>query len=184
MMGNDSSSAGTGLMEILKQRFADHPERHEGMAWEPVEERLRANPEKLATLEAMEGSGGEPDILRWSEEGEAVFYDCAKESPAGRRSLCYDQEALEARKANKPLGSAVGMARELGITLLSEEEYRFLQEKGAFDEKTSSWVETPEGIRKEGGALFCDRRYGAVFLYHNGADSYYGARGFRGLVKI
>lgn len=160
-------------------------ERHQGLTWSDVVARLEAHPEKLASLERMEATGGEPDVVGRDEAmGEVVFVDCAAQSPAGRRSLCFDPEALAGRKRNPPTGSAVGMATEMGITLLTEVEYRALQELGEFDTTTSSWVATPPAIRRLGGALFCDRRYGAVFVYHNGADSYYGARGFRGSLRV
>lgn len=173
------------FLRVLKQRFESNPGRHAGVEWGQVEKRLRAQPEKLWALYQMEQSGGEPDAVgKGSAEGEVVFYDCSPESPAGRRNLCYDQEALENRRKNKPEHSAMAMAEEMGIKLLSEKEYRDLQELGEFDRKTSSWVRTPEKIRRLGGALFCDRRYDTVFLYHNGAESYYGSRGFRGKLGV
>lgn len=173
------------LLETLKARFEKHMKRHQGLAWEDVQARLQAHPEKLWSLHEMERTGGEPDVVgRDSKTGEYVFYDCAEESPQGRRSICYDHEALEARKANKPADSAVNMAESMGIRLLTEEEYQALQKLGTFDTKTSSWIETPEDIRKRRGALFGDWRYGRVFVYHNGADSYYAARGFRGVLKV
>ncbi len=173
------------LLATLQARFEAHPERHAGIAWVDVRARLDARPERLAALGRMEATGGEPDVTARDEAtGEIVFMDCAAQSPAGRRSLCFDPEALAGRKKNPPEGSAVGMAREIGIELLTEAQYRALQRVGDFDTKTSSWVATPPGIRRLGGALFCDRRYGAVFVYHNGADSYYGARGFRGLLRV
>lgn len=163
-------------IEALENRFAAHMDRHPDIAWATVAKRL--TPSALTTLAAMEATGGEPDVV--GREGEAfVFVDCAAESPAGRRSLCYDKAALDARKENKPRGSAVEMAAEMGATLLDEAQYRALQTLGAFDLKTSSWIATPAAIRQRGGALFCDRRYDAVFTYHNGAESYYAARGFR-----
>jgi hypothetical protein len=159
--------------------------RHKGLEWAQVRAKLEANPEKLGSLAEMERTGGEPDVVGHDRRtGEYVFYDCSAESPKGRRSLCYDREALEARKENKPKDSAMNVAEAMGVELLTEEEYRELQELGEFDTKTSSWVKTPPEIRKRGGALFCDRRYDHVFLYHNGADSYYAARGFRGSLRV
>ena len=173
------------LLATLRARFEAHMERHAGLAWADVVARLDAHPEKLGSLEQMEATGGEPDVVGRDEAtGEVVFVDCAVQSPAGRRSLCFDPEALAGRKKNPPTGSAVGMAAEMGIALLTEAEYRALQALGEFDTTTSSWVATPPAIRRLGGALFCDRRYGAVFVYHNGADSYYGARGFRGSLRV
>lgn len=173
------------LLSILKIRFEKNMKRHEEIEWAKVQERLIAKPEKLWSLNEMDITGGEPDVVAYDEKtGEFVFYDCAAESPKGRRSTCYDHEALEARKEHKPNDSAVNMASEMGIELLTEEEYRALQELGEFDLKTSSWIQTPERIRKLDGALFCDRRYDTVFLYHNGAQSYYGARGFRGSLRV
>jgi len=174
-----------GLFNTLKARFEKNMNRHKGMEWAKVQARLEANPEKLWSLDEMEITGGEPDVVGRDEKTDAyLFYDCSSESPKGRRSLCYDREALDARKEFKPENSAVDMAFEMGIELLSEEEYRMLQQLGKFDQKTSSWVKTPDHIRKLGGALFCDRRYDTVFLFHNGADSYYAARAFRGSLKI
>ncbi len=173
------------LLKLLKERFESHRERHPELAWAKVHDRLAANPTKLWSLNEMERTGGEPDVIAFDKKsGELTFIDCSPESPAERRSLCYDDQALQARKANKPADSAVNMAAAMGIELLTEEQYRALQELEAFDLKTSSWVKTPEAIRKLGGALFCDRRYEHVFTYHNGADSYYGARGFRGVLKV
>lgn len=173
------------LLALLEARFAKHPSRHAGLTWAEVEARLRAAPAKLAVLHAMEQTGGEPDVVgRDAATGELLYYDCAAESPAGRRSLCFDRKALDDRKENKPKSSAHDMAAELGITLLSEAEYRALQALGAFDTKTSSWIQTPADIRALGGALFGDRRYDTVFTYHNGADSYYAARGFRGVLRV
>ena len=173
------------LLQTLKTRFESNMPRHPGLDWNAVEARLRDNPEKLKALEEMERTGGQPDVTsRDKADGGIAFYDCSPETPAGRRSLCYDQEALNARKENKPAGSAVGMAASMGIEVLTEAQYRVLQELGEFDVKTSSWVKTPDGVREQGGALFCDRRYGKVFVYHNGAESYYGVRGFRGMVKV
>ena len=173
------------LLETLKTRFEKNRKRHEGIEWAEVAKRLEAKPEKLAVLEAMEGSGGEPDAVgRDAKTKEILFVDCAAESPKGRRSVCYDAEALAARKEHKPADSAVAMAKKMGIELLTEEQYRELQRLGEFDLKTSSWIATPPAVRKLGGALFCDRRYDQVFTYHNGAESYYGARGFRGALKV
>ncbi|PSL34483.1 uncharacterized protein DUF4256 [Chitinophaga ginsengisoli] len=173
------------LLGILKARFEKHMQRHKGLAWADVQAKLEANTEKLWALSEMEKTGGEPDVVGHDKKtGEYIFYDCSAESPKGRRSLCYDDEALEERKEAKPDGSAVDMAASMGIELLTEEEYRGLQELGAFDLKTSSWVATPANIRKLGGAVFCDRRYDTVFLYHNGAISYYAARGFRGSLRV
>jgi hypothetical protein len=159
--------------------------RHHGVDWSAVQAKLEANVEKLQSLHEMERTGGEPDVVAFDPgSGEFTFCDCSPESPTGRRSLCYDRDALESRKENKPSGSAVETAASMGIEMLTEEQYRQLQMLGEFDPKTSSWVQTPSGIRKLGGALFCDRRYGNIFVYHNGAESYYAARGFRGLLKI
>ena len=168
------------LLRTLKMRFDRHMHRHEGVAWAAVEARLDRQPDALRSLRDMELSGGEPDVVgSQAASGEVTFCDCAAESPAGRRSLCYDREALDARKENKPKGSAVEMAAAMGVELLTEAQYRALQELGEFDTKTSSWIDTPADMRTLGGALFCDRRYGRVFAYHNGAQSYYAARGFR-----
>lgn len=173
------------LLATLRARFEAHMPRHAGLRWADVAVRLDARPGLLAVLERMEASGGEPDVVgRAQDTGEVVFVDCAAQSPSGRRSLCFDPEALAGRKKNPPTGSAVGMAADIGIALLTEAEYRALQELGEFDTTTSSWIATPPAIRLLGGALFCDRRYGAVFVYHNGADSYYGARGFRGSLRV
>ncbi len=173
------------LLKTLARRFAGNPRRHPGIEWTAVEARLRGNPGALRTLGEMERTGGEPDVIGREEgSGSYIFCDCSPESPAGRRSLCYDREALDARKANKPEGSVVEAAAAMGVELLTEEQYRDLQKLGDFDTKTSSWVRTPADVRSLGGALFCDRRYGRVFVYHNGADSYYSARGFRGRVKV
>jgi len=173
------------LLGALKARFEKHMDRHKGLEWSKVQAKLEANPEKLWSLNEMEKTGGEPDVVGHDKKsGEYVFYDCSAESPKGRRSVCYDRQALDARKENKPKTSAMDMATEMKIELLSEEQYRELQKLGEFDLKTSSWVQTPAEIRKRGGALFCDRRYDQVFLYHNGADSYYAARGFRGSLKV
>ncbi|RAU91858.1 DUF4256 domain-containing protein [Paenibacillus sp. YN15] len=173
------------LLGVLKTRFEKNMSRHEGLDWADVQRRLEADSGKLWPLHEMERTGGEPDVVGYDEAaGEYIFYDCSAESPSGRRSLCYDDEALNARKQNKPANSALGLAAEMGIELLTEEQYRELQRLGKFDAKTSSWVETPPAIRKHGGAIFGDFRYGHVFIYHNGADSYYGARGFRGSLRI
>lgn len=174
-----------GLFKILKARFEKHTERHKGIKWADVQARLEAAPEKLWSLDIMEETGGEPDVVGIDKKtGEYIFFDCAPESPKGRRSVCYDHEALESRKEYKPANSAIGMAKDMGIELLNEEQYRELQTLGEFDLKTSSWVETPAKIRKLKGALFCDRRYDTVFTYHNGAESYYAARGFRGSLRV
>ena len=173
------------LLKVLKARFEKNTNRHQGLEWAPVEARLEAHAEKLWSLNEMERTGGEPDVVGHDKKtGEYVFYDCSAESPKGRRSLCYDREALESRKENKPRDNAVEMATAIGIELLTEEQYRELQKLGNFDAKTSSWVKTPSKIRKLGGALFCDRRFDTVFVYHNGAESYYGARGFRGWLRV
>ncbi len=173
------------LLTTLKARFEKNMNRHEGMKWPDVEARLEASPEKLGLLAEMERTGGEPDVVGHDRKtGELLFVDCSAESPAGRRSLCYDREGLESRKENRPETSAVDMAAGMGIELLTEEQYRDLQKLGSFDTKTSSWIQTPSPIRKLGGALFCDRRYDHVFVYHNGAQSYYAARGFRGSLKV
>jgi hypothetical protein len=173
------------LFGTLKARFEKNMSRHKGLQWAAVQARLEAHPGKLRPLREMETTGGEPDVIDFDKKtGECTFCDCSAESPKGRRSLCYDAEALESRKEHKPAGSAAAMAAGMGIELLTEEQYRALQQLGDFDTKTSSWVRTPADVRRLGGALFCDRRYGKVFLYHNGAESYYAARGFRGVLKI
>jgi hypothetical protein len=173
------------LIGVLKTRFVKNTARHEGLEWSTVQARLEGAAAKLKVLQEMERTGGEPDVIGYNQgTGELTFCDCSPESPIGRRSLCFDREALEARKENKPGGSAVAMAAAIGITMLNEEQYRALQALGEFDCKTSSWVQTPDNVRKLGGALFCDRRYGQVFVYHNGAESYYAARGFRGFVMV
>lgn len=180
-----SSAEDIHLLEILETRFSQHPERHKNIRWADVAARLRQHPEKLRSLSEMEATGGEPDMVGHNPEtGEYLFADCSAESPAGRRSLCYDEAALAARKENKPRSSAGAMAEAMGIAILTEQQYRDLQQLGNFDTKTSSWIQTPERIRKLGGALFCDRRYDTVFVYHNGAESYYAARGFRGCIWI
>lgn len=172
-------------MEALKARFEKNMNRHKGLKWEDVKARLEAIPDKLWSLDQMEETGGEPDVVGFDKKsGEYMFMDCAAESPKGRRSVCYDPEALESRKEHKPNHSAIGMAAEMGIQILTEEQYRVLQQLGNFDTKTSSWVQTPAEIRKLGGAVFCDRRYNTVFYYHNGAESYYAARGFRGCIRV
>jgi hypothetical protein len=173
------------LIGVLKSRFEKNMERHKGLEWDKVQAKLEANPEGLWSLAEMERTGGEPDVISHDKAtGNYIFYDCAAESPKGRRSCCYDREGLESRKEHQPEANAIDMAAEMGIELLTEEEYRELQSRGPFDAKTSSWLKTPPGIRKLGGAIFGDFRYGAVFVYHNGAQSYYGSRGFRGLLKI
>ena len=172
------------LLETLKTRFAKNMQRHPGLVWDDVQARLAGNPDALRSLHEMDRTGGEPDVIALDKAGQYTFCDCAAESPAGRRSVCYDREALESRKEHKPQTSAVQMAAEMGIELLTEEQYQELQKLGGFDTKTSSWVRTPSDVRALGGALFCDRRYGRVFVYHNGAQSYYAARGFRGLLRV
>lgn len=168
------------LLSVLEKRFRGHRERHAGISWDEVAARLAAHPTALQAIAAMEASGGEPDVVgRDASSGEVTFCDCSAESPAGRRSLCYDRAARDARKENKPADGALDMAADIGATLLTETQYRALQALGEFDLKTSSWISTPDEIRSLGGALFCDRRYGRVFVYHNGAQSYYAARGFR-----
>ena len=175
----------TELLGILKTRFENHMQRHKGIAWANVQAILEANPEKLWALNEMEFTGGEPDVVGFDDKtGEYVFYDCSAESPKGRRSICYDRAAWEARKEHKPENTAMDMATEMGVEILNEEQYRELQTLGSFDLKTSSWIKTPSDIRKLGGAIFCDRRYNTVFVYHNGADSYYAARGFRGALRV
>jgi Protein of unknown function (DUF4256) len=173
------------LLGVLKVRFEKNMGRHKGLDWSKVQAKLEANTEKLWSLNEMERTGGEPDVVGHDKKtGEYTFYDCSVESPKGRRSICYDRAALDARKEHKPRDSAVDMATAMGVELLTEEEYRALQKLGEFDPKSSSWIKTPAEIRKLGGALYCDRRYDTVFLYHNGADSYYAARGFRGSLKV
>ncbi|WP_010676754.1 DUF4256 domain-containing protein [Bacillus timonensis] len=173
------------LLKTLKARFEKNMHRHEGLVWDKVQAKLEANPEKQWSLHEMERTDGEPDVVGHdTDKDEYIFYDCSKESPKGRRSVCYDREALGSRKKHKPENSAIDMATEMGIELLTEEQYRGLQELDQFDLKTSSWVQTPAAIRKLGGAIFCDRRYDTVFTYHNGADSYYAARGFRGALRV
>jgi Protein of unknown function (DUF4256) len=173
------------VLGALKARFEKNMNRHKGLEWAQVQAKLEANTEKLWSLHEMERTGGEPDVVGHDQKtGEYIFYDCSAESPKGRRSVCYDREALESRKENKPADNAKDMATAMGIELLTEEQYRELQKLGNFDTKTSSWVRTPAGIRKLGGALFCDRRYDTVFTYHNGAESYYAARAFRGALRV
>lgn len=173
------------LLGILKVRFEKNSHRHKDLKWDDIQSRLEAHPEKLWSLDEMEETGGEPDVVGHdAKTGEYIFYDCAPESPKGRRSLCYDPEALASRKEHKPKDSAIAMADAMGIEILTEEQYRQLQQLERFDTKTSTWIATPEAIRKLGGALFCDYRYGTVFLYHNGAESYYAARGFRGSLRV
>jgi len=180
-----SASPSEQLLMTLKLRFEKHMQRHQGITWAKVQARLEAKPDKLWSLNEMEKTGGEPDVVAFDKKsGEFIFFDCSPETPKERRSLCYDRKALDSRKEHKPKGAAAEMAATMGIELLSEEEYRSLQLLGQFDLKTSSWVKTPESIRKLGGALFCDRRYDHVFTYHNGAESYYGVRGFRGSVRV
>lgn len=180
-----SSKAAGELLQTLQARFARHMPRHAGLSWAEVAARLQAHPAALPRLAAMEASGGEPDVIgRDGAGGALLFCDCAPESPAGRRSLCYDRQALDARKEHAPEGAAVDMAAAMGLELLTEAQYRQLQQLGEFDLKTSSWIQTPAAVRALGGALFCDRRYGQVFTYHNGAQSYYAARGFRGMLRV
>jgi len=173
------------LLKALKARFEKNMDRHQGLEWAKVQAKLETNAEKLWSLSEMERTGGEPDVIGHDKNtGEYIFYDCSAESPKDRRSLCYDREALDSRKENKPANNAMDVAAAMGIELLTDEQYRALQKLGNFDTKTSSWVQTPSAIRKLGGALFCDRRYNTVFLYHNGAESYYAARGFRGSLRV
>jgi hypothetical protein len=173
------------LLNLLKERFEKNMNRHQGINWNDVQAKLEANPDKLEVLAKMEATGGEPDVIGYDNgASQYIFCDCSEQSPAGRRNLCYDNEALEGRKENKPKGSVLGAAAEMGIQLLNEEEYDGLQKIGNFDTKTSSWIATPDKIRQLGGAMFCDRRYDHVFTYHNGAESYYSNRGFRGLLKV
>jgi hypothetical protein len=180
-----SSEQRTELLKALKTRIEKNMDRHKGLEWAKVQVKLEANTEKLWSLNAMEETGGEPDVVGHDKKtGEYIFYDCSAESPKERRSICYDHQALESRKEHKPENSATEMAADMGIELLTEEQYRELQKLGRFDTKTSSWVKTPPDIRKLGGAIFCDFRYGKVFMYHNGAESYYAARGFRGSLRV
>ena len=180
-----SSEQRVELLTELKDRFEENLGRHKGLEWSKVQAKLEANPDKLWSLAEMERTGGEPDVIGFDKKtGEYIFYDCSAEAPKGRRSLCYDREAWESRKEHKPESDAVTVAAAIGIEILTEEEYRSLQNLGEFDLKTSSWVKTPADIRKLGGAIFCDRRFGRVFTYHNGAESYYAARGFRGALRV
>lgn len=173
------------LLKTLQARFEKNMGRHKGLEWATVQAKLEASPDKLSSLNAMEQTGGEPDVVGYDKKtGEYIFYDCSEQSPKGRRNLCYDREALQSRKEHKPKDNAVDVAASMGIELLTEEQYRELQMLGAFDTTTSSWVKTPARIRGLGGALFCDRRFDTVFVYHNGAESYYGARGFRGALRV
>ena len=173
------------LLKTLKTRFEKNMKRHKDIEWNKVQAKLEANPGKLWSLDDMEVTGGEPDVVGYDKKtGEYIFYDCSEQSPNGRRSICYDHEALESRKEHKPKDSAINMATDMGIDILTEEQYRELQQLGEFDTKTSSWIKTPADIRQLGGAVFCDRRYNTVFLYHNGAESYYAARGFRGSLRV
>src|SRR3984885_10059825 len=180
-----SSELREELLRALQARFEKNMNRHEALEWAKVKVKLEARPEKLWSLSEMERTGGEPDVVGHDKQsGEYIFYDCAAESPKGRRSICYDREALDSRKENKPKGNAIEMASAMGVELLTEEQYRDLQKLGEFDTKTSSWANTPSEVRKLGGALFCDRRFNTVFVYHNGAESYYAARAFRGWIRI
>jgi hypothetical protein len=180
-----SAAQQAGLLAILKSRFEKNKARHKGIEWEKVEAKLKGNDEKLWSLNAMEETGGEPDVIGVDKKtNEYIFFDCSAESPKDRRSICYDHEALASRKEHKPADSAINMASEMGVSILTEQQYRELQSLGTFDLKTSSWILTPPPIRKLGGALFCDRRYDTVFVYHNGAESYYAARGFRASLKV
>jgi hypothetical protein len=180
-----TAKQGHELLRILQTRFEQNMRRHKELKWAEVQQKLEAQPGKLASLYQMENTGGEPDVVGYdSQTGEYLFYDCSVESPRGRRSLCYDRAALESRKQNKPSNSALDMASEMGIEILTEAQYRELQKLGRFDTKTSSWLKTPQAIRKLGGALFGDCRYDHIFVYHNGADSYYAARGFRGSLRV
>lgn len=173
------------MLSTLQKRFLEHMHRHTDLDWQKIHHKLEGNPKKLAVLQKMEETGGEPDVVDFDEKsGEYIFFDCAAESPKERRSFCYDRDALEKRKENKPKNNALDKAAEMGIEMLSEEDYRYLQTLGSFDTKTSSWLKTPDNIRKLGGAIFGDFRYGTVFIYHNGAESYYAARGFRGKLKV
>lgn len=180
-----SSKLSKELLTTLNERFLKNTNRHKGLEWSKVQTKLEAHSQKLWSLYEMERTGGEPDVVEFDKKtGEFIFYDCAAESPSGRRSLCYDDDALQSRKENKPKNSAINMATEMGIELLTEDQYRALQELGPFDRKTSSWVKTPKKIRELGGAIFCDRRYDTIFMYHNGAESYYAARGFRASLRV
>lgn len=179
------SSEASTLLKTLQTRFEKNAARHKGINWKDVEAKLHATPGKLWSLQQMEATGGEPDVVGFNKQTkEYIFFDCSAESPKDRRSICYDDGALQSRKENKPKNSAINMAEEMGINILDESQYRQLQELGSFDTKTSSWIQTPAKIRELGGALFCDRRYNTIFLYHNGAESYYAARGFRGFINV
>ncbi|KFE97455.1 hypothetical protein IX39_19390 [Chryseobacterium formosense] len=180
-----STEESTELLKILRKRFEKNMNRHEKLDWSKIEEKLISNLSKLWSIDQMEISGGEPDVVDYDEKNdEYLFFDCSAETPKGRRSFCYDREALDARKEHKPQNDVITAAKEMGVEILSEEQYRYLQSLGKFDLKTSSWIKTPKDIRELGGALFCDRRYNTVFVYHNGADSYYAARAFRGVLKV
>lgn len=180
-----SAEESSELLKILKTRFEKNMNRHEKLDWSKIEEKLNSNPSKLWSLNEMEISGGEPDVVDYDEKtGEYIFFDCSAETPKGRRSYCYDREALDSRKENKPKNDVCTVAKEMGVEILSEEQYRHLQSLGEFDLKTSSWIKTPKEIRELGGAIFCDRRYNTVFVYHNGANSYYAARAFRGVLRV
>jgi hypothetical protein len=180
-----SAADSSGLLGLLKERFEKNMNRHKGIDWAKVQSRLESNPSKLTSLGEMERTGGEPDVVGQDKKsGEYIFFDCSAESPAGRRSYCYDKKAWDSRKEHKPKNNAMDVAAAMGIDILTEEQYRELQKLGAFDLKTSSWVKTPDDIRKLGGAVFCDRRYNTIFVYHNGAESYYAARGFRGALRV
>lgn len=188
-MNEDEKALSTGqreeLLSVLQTRFEKNMGRHQGLVWSKIRATLESRPEKLWSLNEMARTGGEPDVVGRDEEtGDYIFYDCSKESPAGRRSLCYDRQALESRKEHRPENSALDLAAAMGIEILTEEQYRELQKLGSYDLKTSSWVKTPQAIRELGGALFCDRRYNAIFVYHNGAESYYASRGFRGSLRV
>lgn len=184
-MNKLTSEQTSKLLETLKVRFDTNMDRHHDITWDKVLDKLSNNPEKIWSLNEMEKTGGEPDVVDYNESNnEYIFYDCSKETPTERRNVCYDKEALESRKKFKPENSAVEMANEMGIEILNEEEYRYLQSLGEYDLKTSSWIKTPDDIRRLGGAIFADRRYNSVFIYHNGADSYYGVRGFRGSLRL
>ncbi|WP_264537687.1 DUF4256 domain-containing protein [Flavobacterium sp. N1736] len=180
-----AAEASEALLKVLRKRFEDNMNRHKGLDWDKIQAKLEANPQKLWSLDEMERTEGEPDVVGYDNKtDEYIFYDCSTESPKGRRSICYDHEALEKRKEHKPNDSAINMAANMGIEILTEEEYKELQKLGKFDAKTSSWIATPAEIRKLGGAIFSDFRYNTVFVYHNGADSYYAARGFRGSLRV
>jgi len=180
-----SSKQTENLLNVLKERFGKNKSRHKGIEWEKVQAKLEKTPTKLWSLNEMEITGGEPDVTGFDKKsGEYIFIDCSPETPGGRRSICYDKQALDSRKEHKPKNNAMSMAEAMGVEILTEEQYRELQKLGKFDQKTSSWIQTPAEIRKSGGALFCDRRYDTVFVYHNGAESYYAARGFRSMLSV